>query len=94
MFLVGSPEDRPDLFVWSAGHGHYHLKDFNEFKLFNTSGEGVVIGHKQAFCLMDWSKVDRNARPDPQFTDCNTVSRHIRGMGGPLRRWPSPASIL
>lgn len=70
--LVGSPEDRPDLFVWSAGHGHYHLKDFNEFKLFNTSGEGVVIGHKQAFCLMDSEQMDPNARPDPQFTDCNT----------------------
>jgi hypothetical protein len=54
--LVGSPEDRPDLFVWSAGHGHYHLKDFNEFKLFNTSGEEVVIGHKQALHSVWWTR--------------------------------------
>src|SRR5262249_30772535 len=24
--VVGSPAARPDLFVWSAAHGHYHLK--------------------------------------------------------------------
>src|SRR5215210_9222214 len=49
--VVGSPAARPDLFVWSAAHGHYHLKDFNEFKLFNPAGQQVEIGHKQAFCL-------------------------------------------
>jgi hypothetical protein len=70
--VVGSPADRPDLFVWSAGHGHYHLKDFNEFKLFNTTGQEVVSGHKQAFCLIDVERMDPNARPDAQFTDCNT----------------------
>lgn len=70
--VVGAPEDRPDLFVWSAGHGHYHLKDFNQFKLFDTSGEEVVNGYKQAFCLTDVERIDSNARPDAQFTDCNT----------------------
>jgi len=47
--VVGSPAARPDLFIWSAAHGHYHLKDFNEFNLFNTAGQKVEIGHKQAF---------------------------------------------
>lgn len=69
---VGSPAARPDLFVWSAAHGHYHLKDFNEFKLFNTSGQQVEIGHKQAFCLIDVERIHPNARPDAQFDDCNT----------------------
>ena len=44
--VVGSPAARPDLFVWSAAHGHYHLKDFNEFKLYNAAGQQVEIGHK------------------------------------------------
>ena len=70
--VVGSPADRPDFFVWSAGHGHYHLKDFNEFKLFNPSGEQVGIGHKQAFCLIDVERINPNARPNAQFNDCNT----------------------
>jgi hypothetical protein len=70
--VVGAPADRPDLFVWSAAHGHYHLRDFNEFKLFNPVGQQVQIGHKQAFCLIDIERLHPNARPDAQFTDCNT----------------------
>jgi hypothetical protein len=69
--VVGSPANRPDLFVWSAAHGHYHLKDFNEFKLFNTKGAQVEIGHKQAFCLIDVERIHPNARADAQFGDCN-----------------------
>src|SRR5215218_2423597 len=42
--VIGSPAARPDLFVWSAGHGHYHLKDFNEFLLFNSSGALATVG--------------------------------------------------
>jgi Lysyl oxidase len=70
--VVGSPAARPDLFIFSAAHGHYHLIDFNEFKLFNSSGQQVKIGHKQAFCLIDIERMHPNARPDAQFTDCNT----------------------
>ena len=42
--VVGSPAARPDLFVWSAGHGHYHLKDFNEFQLFTSTGVLATAG--------------------------------------------------
>jgi hypothetical protein len=42
--VVGSPAARPDLFVWSAAHGHYHLKDFNAFTLFNGSSVESVGG--------------------------------------------------
>jgi len=68
---VGSPAARPDLFVWSAAHGHYHLKDFNEFKLFDHNGQEAEIGHKQAFCLIDVERIHPNARADAQFGDCN-----------------------
>ena len=69
--VVGAPAERPDLFVWSAGHGHYHLRDFNEFKLFNSDGEQVQTGYKQAFCLIDVERLDPAARPIAQFTNCN-----------------------
>ena len=69
--VVGSPAARPDLFVWSAAHGHYHLKDFNEFNLYDTSGQKVQIGHKQAFCLIDVERIHPTARADAQFNGCN-----------------------
>jgi hypothetical protein len=69
--VVGSPAARPDLFVWSAAHGHYHLKDFNEFTLYDAQGNQATQGHKQAFCLIDVEKMDPNAGP-AKFTDCNS----------------------
>lgn len=70
--VVGSPAARPDLFVWSAAHGHYHLKDFNAFTLFDKQGQQVEIGHKQAFCLIDIERKNPLARVDAQFADCNS----------------------
>jgi hypothetical protein len=68
---VGSPAARPDLFVWSAAHGHYHLKDFNEFKMYNAAGQQVEIGHKQAFCLIDVERINPLAAVNGKFEDCN-----------------------
>ena len=61
--VIGSPASRPDLFVWSAGHGHYHLRDFNEFLLFNANGGLATIGYKQAFCAIDIERIGPNADP-------------------------------
>jgi len=85
--VVGSPANRPDLFVWSAAHGHYHLKDFNEFKLFNSKGVQVEIGHKQAFCLIDVERIHPNARADAQFGDCNANQGISGRVGGPLQQF-------
>ena len=70
--VIGSPAARPDLFVWSAGHGHYHLKDFNEFQLFNAAGGLATIGYKQAFCAIDIERIAPTASASPQFNDCNS----------------------
>ena len=70
--VIGSPASRPDLFVWSAGHGHYHLRDFNEFLLFSANGGLATIGYKQAFCAIDIERIGPNASPNPRFADCNT----------------------
>ena len=70
--VIGSPAARPDLFVWSAGHGHYHLKDFNEFLVFNTAGNLATVGYKQAFCAIDIERISPSASASPRFGDCNS----------------------
>lgn len=70
--VIGSPAARPDLFVWSAGHGHYHLRDFNEFLLFNANGGLATIGYKQAFCAIDIERIGPNASASGRFNDCNS----------------------
>lgn len=69
-FHIGSPADRPDLFVLSAAHGHYHIPDFNEFLLFDSSGNLATQGYKQAFCAIDLEPIRADAGP-AQFTSCN-----------------------
>jgi Lysyl oxidase len=71
-FAVGAPSDHPEWFVESASHGHYHLKDFNEFVLFDGGGNEVTRGYKQAFCLVDIEHRSPWGPPNKQFTDCNT----------------------
>jgi hypothetical protein len=70
--VIGSPASRPDLFVWSAGHGHYHLRDFNQFLLFDAQGGLATVGYKQAFCAIDIERIDPNASASGRFHDCNS----------------------
>jgi hypothetical protein len=69
--VIGSPAARPDLFVWSVGHGHYHMKDFNQFLLFTPAGSLAVTGYKQAFCAIDIERISSTASPSGRFHDCN-----------------------
>jgi hypothetical protein len=58
--------------VWSQGHGHYHLRDFNDYALLSLSDQPVRPGFKQAFCLMDVERTNPNApRPTGFFTCSN-----------------------
>src|SRR5688572_11799327 len=65
---VGRPEDNPDSFVFSSGHGHYHLSDFNNYTLFDSQGRKVGDSYKQAFCLMDTTRVGSSADPSAFYT--------------------------
>jgi hypothetical protein len=69
---VGNPEDHPDWFVLSASHGHYHLIDFNQFLLYDSSGNPTAVGAKQAFCLEDSEPIDPGASPTRRFDSCMT----------------------
>ena len=42
-----------DWFVFSACHGHYHIRDFSVYQLFNLDGTLAAVGHKQGFCFED-----------------------------------------
>jgi hypothetical protein len=69
--IVGAPSAHPDWFVESASHGHFHLKDFNEFVLLDQAGREVIRGYKQAFCLIDVEHLSPWGPRQAQFTDCN-----------------------
>jgi hypothetical protein len=69
--VIGSPAARPDLFVWSAAHGHYHMKDFNQFLLFTPAGSLAITGYKQAFCAIDIERISSTASSSGRFHDCN-----------------------
>ena len=51
------------IYVWSAAHGHHHVRDFNNYELVNDSSVTVRSGFKQAFCLMDSEKLYPGADP-------------------------------
>jgi lysyl oxidase len=65
---LGNPANNP-AFVFSPCHGHYHLEGYAFYDLLNPNGTPVVVngrvivGHKQAFCLLDYVKVDPAAGP-------------------------------
>jgi hypothetical protein len=52
---MGVPSNHPDLFHFSECHGHYHFDGYAYYDLLDGSGNVVATGHKQAFCLLDWS---------------------------------------
>ncbi len=60
--FLGNPSGN-ELFELSSCHKHYHLSGFANYELLNNSSSNVLTGHKQAFCLLDYSRVDPAAGP-------------------------------
>jgi hypothetical protein len=54
---VDPPEERPDLFLFSACHGHFHFGGFASYALLDRGGQVVVQGRKQAYCMEDTIQV-------------------------------------
>lgn len=54
---VQPPDERPDLFVFSACHGHSHFGGFASYALLDKAGGVVVQGRKQAYCMEDTIQV-------------------------------------
>ncbi|HVH47567.1 MAG TPA: lysyl oxidase family protein [Labilithrix sp.] len=73
--VMGPPSESPELYEYSECHRHYHLKNYALYELLNLDASPVlnalgnrVIGHKQAFCLLDSLKYDPNAGTSHAFT--------------------------
>jgi YVTN family beta-propeller protein len=46
----------------AAGHNHPHYNNYARYDLLDASGQSVVVGHKQGFCLLD-----DGACPNPHY---------------------------
>ena len=68
-FDVGSPVSRPDLFYFDTAHQHYHMRQFNQYKLYDSTGNLVVPSTKPGFCLRDSVKI-RTSAGSAKFTGC------------------------
>ncbi len=60
--VLGDPTNNP-LFQYSPCHGHYHFNGYALYELLDASGQTVLTGRKQAFCLLDYLPYASNAGP-------------------------------
>jgi hypothetical protein len=67
---VGNPKERPDLFVYSACHRHYHFKGAARYELLDATGSLVRTGRKQGFCLEDTLPSEAGSDTPPKRYNC------------------------
>jgi hypothetical protein len=65
--ILGAPGGNP-LFTYSSCHKHYHFNGYAKYELLDVTGSVVVVGRKQAFCLLDSSRVWSTANPTRRYT--------------------------
>ena len=67
-------EFRAGTFEFHPAHNHWHIGDVALFEVRKGSPTGKIVGGnsiKTTFCLIDWYKLDDNARtPERVFFDC------------------------
>jgi hypothetical protein len=67
--IMGDPEANPDLYEYSPCHGHYHFIGYSEYVLMSRGrATPIVVGRKQAFCLLDSAPYAAGARPSSGYT--------------------------
>jgi Lysyl oxidase len=66
-FIAGKPLGRPDLFYYHLSHHHFHMREFNQYKLiastgnFASTGNLIIPSTKPGFCLSDSEQVLENS---------------------------------
>lgn len=65
--VIGDPANNPN-YTFSACHQHYHFSGYAQYRLLDASGAEVLIGRKQAFCLVDSEPYVAGANPTPRYT--------------------------
>ncbi|WER48605.1 lysyl oxidase family protein [Cupriavidus sp. WKF15] len=69
--VIGDPKNHPSWYEYSQAHGHFHLKDYNVYALYNAQGDEAAPGKKQGFCMVDIEPIQDFANPgQKKFTDC------------------------
>jgi len=66
---MGSPSQNPQWYEFSPCHQHFHLKQFNGYKIYDCKGRERA-GNKQAFCLEDSERLSGSGQR--QFNNCNS----------------------
>ncbi len=68
-------------FEFHPAHNHWHIGDVALFEIRKGSPTGPIVGGnsiKTTFCLIDWYKLDDNAKtPERTFFDCYTSFQGI-----------------
>src|SRR5204863_4156146 len=62
-FVAGRPVDRPDLVYYHVSHQHYHMRQFNQYKLYDKIDYLVIPSTKPGFCLDDSEEERPNVGP-------------------------------
>src|SRR5579859_7181255 len=67
-FIAGRPLDRPDLFYYHLSHQHFHMREFNQYKLVAANGDLTIPSSKPGFCLADVEQLLSNGTQGGQFS--------------------------
>src|SRR6266568_787875 len=68
---IGDPQNHKTWYEFSKAHGHYHLKDYNVYALYDAQGNQAAPGKKQGFCMVDIEPIQGFINPgQKKFTDC------------------------
>ncbi len=67
-FVAGRPLDRPDLFYYHLSHHHFHMREFNQYKLVSASGNLTIPSTKPGFCLADVEPLFSNETGGGRFS--------------------------
>jgi len=69
-FTAGRPLDSPQLFYYHLSHHHFHMRQFNQYKLIDSTGNLTIPASKPGFCLTDIETV-RDNPGETHFSTCN-----------------------
>jgi len=69
-FIGGEPIERPDLFYYHLSHHHFHMREFNQYKLIGMGGSLTIPSTKPGFCLCDAEQELPSAGPEKFSISC------------------------
>lgn len=52
-YYIGNPSSNPNMFSTVNCHGHAHYEGYGDYRLMDSNGDLVPVGHKNGFCVMD-----------------------------------------